>query len=147
MSVRVRPLAAGDRPDWDALWRGYLDFYQTTLPAAQFDLHFARLTGAHHPAWHGLVAMADERPVGIAHVLLHPHGWQAEDTAYLQDLFVAPEARGTGAGRALMLAVYDLADKLGARGVYWTTQHFNTKARTLYDRVGTLTPFLKYARA
>lgn len=146
MTVRVRAIAPPDRAAWGRLWEGYLAFYETTRPASQFDLHFARLTGTEHPEWHGLVAEGSDGLVGLAHVLLHPHGWQARDTAYLQDLYVDPDARGAGAGRVLMEAVYDLADRVGAEGVYWTTQHFNTKARALYDKVGTLTPFVKYAR-
>lgn len=146
MSLAIRSLAPADRVAWGMLWAGYLAFYDTSLPAAQFDLHFARLVNPAHPEWHALVADGADGPVGLAHVLLHPHGWQAADTAYLQDLFVAPDARGMGAGRALIEGVYDLADRLGAQGVYWTTQHFNADARALYDRVGRVTPFIKYAR-
>lgn len=146
MTVTVRALSTADRAAWGRLWDGYLAFYDTTRPPAQFDLHFARLTDPAEHAWHGLVAVGAAGPVGLAHVLLHPHGWQARDTAYLQDLFVAPDARGIGVGRALMLAVYQLADRLDAQGVYWTTQHFNADARALYDRVGRLTPFIKYTR-
>ncbi len=43
-------------------------------------------------------------------------------------------------------AVYKAADDAGAPGVYWTTQHFNETARRLYDRIGQLTPFIKYQR-
>jgi hypothetical protein len=32
------------------------------------------------------------------------------------------------------------------RSVYWMTQEFNTKARRLYDRIGKVTPFIKYSR-
>jgi GNAT superfamily N-acetyltransferase len=65
---------------------------------------------------------------------------------YLQDLYAVPEARGQGVGRALIKAVYAAADAAGAPSVYWMTQEFNTEARRLYDRVGTLTPFVKYQR-
>ena len=84
--------------------------------------------------------------MGLAHIIFHRHGWQVEDVCYLQDLYVAPEARGTGAGRALIEAVYAAADAAGAPNVYWLTQEFNTTARQLYDRVGRLTPFVKYVR-
>jgi len=72
--------------------------------------------------------------------------WRVENTCYLQDLYVSPETRGTGAGRALIEAVYDHADRAGCPSVYWLTQEFNTTARQLYDRVGTLTPFIRYSR-
>lgn len=147
MSVMIRPLQAEDRRAWGDLWRGYLAFYETTRPETQFDMHFDRLTDPDVSEWHGLLAVSKGTPVGLAHVLLHPHGWQPEPTAYLQDLYVDPSARGCGAGRALMQAVYDLSDRLGAQGTYWTTQSFNTAARKLYDSIGTVTPFIKYARA
>ena len=65
---------------------------------------------------------------------------------YLEDLFVSPDARGLGAGRALIEAVYAAADAAGADQVYWLTAHSNETARKLYDRVGRLTPFVKYRR-
>mgnify|MGYP002622223755 FL=1 len=54
--------------------------------------------------------------------------------------------RGRGVGRALIQAVYDAADAAGAPSVYWLTQDFNAEARKLYDRIGVVTPFIKYAR-
>ena len=47
---------------------------------------------------------------------------------------------------ALIKAVYLAADKAGAPQVYWLTQDFNQAARKLYDRVGQLTPFIRYDR-
>ena len=43
-------------------------------------------------------------------------------------------------------AVYEAADAAGAPSVYWLTQHFNEAGRRLYDKVGTLSPFIKYDR-
>ena len=52
---------------------------------------------------------------------------------YLQDLFVAPEARGHGLGRALIEAVYREAKAAGASRVHWLTHETNATARALYD--------------
>jgi len=46
----------------------------------------------------------------------------------------------------LIEAVYQAADSNGTPTVYWLTQDFNTAARTLYDRIATVTPFIKYNR-
>ena len=146
MSVTVRALRASDRADWARLWKGYLAFYRTERPEEHFDAYFKRLL-RHDPSdMQGLIAEADGRAVGLAHYVFHPHGWQFEPTCYLQDLYADPEARGTGVGRALIEAVYAASDAHGARGVYWTTADDNREARRLYDRIGTLTPFVKYAR-
>ncbi|NNF92000.1 MAG: GNAT family N-acetyltransferase, partial [Boseongicola sp.] len=87
------------------------------------------------------------RPVGLAHYLFHRHGWSVADVCYLQDLYADPEVRGQGIGRALIEDVYAKADAAGAPSVYWLTQDFNTQARRLYDRIGEVTPFIKYKRA
>jgi len=144
--TEIRPLRREDEAEWRRLWRGYLDFYETELPGAVYASSFARLTDPEVRDYHGLLAVADGRPVGLAHYIFHRHGWQIEDVCYLQDLYVDPEARGTGAGRRLIEAVYAAADAAGRPSVYWLTQSFNATARRLYDRVGTETPFIKYRR-
>ena len=55
-----------------------------------------------------------------------------------------PRARGKGVGKALIKAVYEKADEVGASQVYWLTQDFNKAGRRLYDKIATLTPFIKY---
>jgi GNAT superfamily N-acetyltransferase len=146
MALTIRPIETGDKPAWAPLWRAYLAFYETTLPDAVYDLTFERLTSAAHPDQNGLIAVQDGGAVGLVHYIYHPHNWRLEKVCYLQDLFAAPEARGTGVGRALIEAVYARADADGCPSVYWLTQEFNHTARQLYDRMGTLTPFIKYSR-
>ena len=145
-ALRIRAVEAGDRADWGRLWRGYLAFYETELPEEVYDTLFARLMAPGADGPFGLLAEADGRPVGLVHYLYHLHCWRPEGVVYLQDLFVAPGRRGLGAGRALIEAVYAAADAAGRPFVYWTTQEFNATARVLYDRVGVVTPFIKYAR-
>ena len=141
----VRPLRASDKARWAALWSDYLAFYETSVSDAVQDSTFARLLGDDPRDFSCLVI---EEPggalVGLVHYLFHRHAWRIEEVCYLQDLYVAPEARGTGLGRALIEAVYAEAERSGAGQVYWLTQEFNTTARRLYDRVGVLTPFVKY---
>ncbi|MBR9843957.1 MAG: GNAT family N-acetyltransferase [Rhodobacteraceae bacterium] len=147
IQVRIRPLTASDEADWRRLWTGYLDFYETTVPEEVYQTTFARLLGDDPRDYSCLVAETpDGRLVGLTHYLFHRHGWKVEDVCYLQDLFADPDARGLGVGRALIEAVYAAADAAGAPTVYWMTQDFNATARTLYDRIGVLTPFIKYQR-
>ncbi|WP_422074002.1 GNAT family N-acetyltransferase [Tranquillimonas rosea] len=147
MSLTIRPVRPEDRPEWEALWRGYLHFYETEVSPDVYDAAFSRLVGDDPHDFHGLVAETDGELIGLTHFLFHRHMWKLAETCYLQDLYAAPEHRGLGVGRALIEAVYGAADAYGADGVYWLTQDFNTTARQLYDRVGKLTPFVKYTRA
>ena len=140
----IRPLEEADRDTWEPLWHDYLAFYDTALPPEIFDAQWRRLMQAHPVA--GLIAHDEGRATGIVHYIFHPHGWKMRDVCYLQDLFVVPEKRGTGHGRAMIEAVYDRADANGTPDVYWMTQDDNVEGRRLYDRVGRLTPFVKYVR-
>ena len=146
MTLTIRPLAPADEPAWRDLWRAYLAFYDSALPEEVYASSFARMLGNDPRDFSGLIALRDGRPVGLSHYLFHRHGWRVEDVCYLQDLYVSPDARGTGAGRALIEAVYAAADAAGAPSVYWLTRQGNAAARQLYDRIATPTDFMKYQR-
>lgn len=144
--IEIRPVARDDHARWRKLWTGYLEFYETTVSDAVYDTTFARLLSDDPWMPSGRLAWMDGQAVGLVHYLYHAHCWRVERVCYLQDLYAAPEARGTGIGRALIEAVYAEADADGAPTVYWTTQDHNVTARQLYDRIATLTPFIKYQR-
>lgn len=146
MTVTVRSFDESDRAVWDPLWQGYLAFYEVTLEAAVTEATWRRLID---PAkdMHGLGAFdAAGAMTGFVHYLYHPVTWSVAPRCYLEDLYVTGAARGTGAGRALIEAVYAAADARGADQVYWLTQEDNETARRLYDRIARLTPFVKYQR-
>lgn len=146
MTVKIRPLRREDEPEWRALWRGYLDFYEATVPEEIYEKTFARLLDPERPQQCAFVAEQEKHLIGLVHFIYHAHNWRVEDVCYLQDLYVDSAVRGTGAGRALIEAVYDAADANGTPTVYWLTQDFNQVARSLYDRVARVTPFIKYQR-
>jgi GNAT superfamily N-acetyltransferase len=145
-SIEIRPPAAVDEAAWRVLWRGYLDYYQTVLSEEVFATNFARLLAGGPGEFRGLLALQDGQPVGLVHFLFHRSSWAVEKVCYLQDLFILPQARGAGVGRALIEAVYGAADAAVCPSVYWFTQTFNTAARRFYDRIGVQTPFIRYNR-
>lgn len=146
MSVEIRPVRAEDEAEWRVLWTGYLEFYETSVSEEVYQTIFARLLTDDPHEFHGFVAERDGKLIGLTHYLFHRHAWKIDNVVYLQDLFVSPEARGTGAGRALIEAVYAAADAAGCPTVYWLTQEFNATARLLYDRIANVTPFIRYTR-
>ncbi|MEM7471424.1 MAG: GNAT family N-acetyltransferase [Pseudomonadota bacterium] len=146
MSVQIRPLERADKAEWARLWEAYLAFYEISRPTEIYNVYFERLLGSDPQDYSGLIALQDGRAIGLTHYLFHRHGWSVENCCYLQDLYVDRDIRGSGAGRALIEAVYAAADAAGAPNVYWLTQDFNATARQLYDRIGQKTPFIKYTR-
>jgi len=142
---RIRALTAADKDAWLKLWAGYLEFYNASLAPDVTETAFARLTGGDADMF-GLVAELDGRIVGIAHAVVHRSTWAVAPYVYLNDLFVAPDVRGGGVGRALIEAVYARADAIGAERVYWLTHETNALARKLYDTLAVNDGFLEYRR-
>ena len=78
--------------------------------------------------------------------MIHATTWDTRPVWYLQDLFVAPQARGSGAARALIEGAAEDARAQGCTLVYWQTQEFNGAARSLYDTLAARTSFVVYEK-
>jgi GNAT superfamily N-acetyltransferase len=142
----VRELRHDDRGAWSGLWAGYLRFYRAELTPEVTDQTFARMTERRDGCF-GLAAEAEDGTVaGFAHCVLHPTTWSRGGTCYLEDLYVDPGHRGTAAARALIEAAGEQGRAAGAETLYWHTQAFNGRARSLYDTVAQLTSFVHYER-
>ncbi|MGB6605384.1 MAG: GNAT family N-acetyltransferase [Steroidobacteraceae bacterium] len=143
----VRDVRKEDYAQWLPLWESYNAFYgrtgPTALPAEIIDMTWRRFFDAAEPV-HALVAEEGRRLVGITHYLFHRSTTALEPVCYLQDLFTAPERRGSGVGRALIEAVYSRARAAGARRVYWQTHETNRVAQRLYDRIAQRSGFIVY---
>lgn len=146
MGVRIRALTPADRGAWAPLWAGYLAFYKTALPQDVTDTTWARFHDENEP----MLALGAEDEtgalIGFAHVVFHRGTWSLGEFCYLEDMFVAEAARGKGAGRALIEAVYARADARRCDRVYWLTHESNQTARTLYDKVARNLGFIQYRR-
>jgi GNAT superfamily N-acetyltransferase len=144
-NVVIRPVGADERAAWEPLWRGYLDFYKTTVPKEVYDTTWARLHDPSEPM--GLLgAYVDGKLLGIVHYLYHRSCWTIGNYCYLQDLFVAEGARKLGLGRALIEAVYEKARADGASRVHWLTHETNATARALYDTLADRPGFIQYRK-
>jgi GNAT superfamily N-acetyltransferase len=143
--IVITPIVPGDRARGAELWRGYLDFYQTSLPPEIYEHTWQRLIAAAGPI-RGLGARlgGGTTPlVGIAHYLFHAHAWTIKEVCYLQDLFVDGTVRRRGCGRSLIEAVAAAARKRDCYRLYWTTKEDNVAARSLYDRIARFNGFIR----
>ena len=145
--MTIRAITADDRAAWTPVWTGYLTFYETVLPERVYDETWRRLLDPNEPVW-GAFALGDAgTPVGLVHWLFHRTFWSIEDSCYLQDLYVSPEVRGGGHGRALIDHVADKARAAGASRLYWNTHETNATARKLYDAVAVRSGFIQSRKA
>ena len=140
-SLRVEPLAPADRDRWEVLFRGYIAFYERTLPDERYDQAWEEFASG--ARMHALGARLDGELIGIAHFFIHANT-SGPDVCYLQDLFTAPASRGRGAATALIEAVAGWARERGCMRLYWSTHESNATARRVYDRVAANRGFLRY---
>jgi GNAT superfamily N-acetyltransferase len=133
-----------DAGAWRALFGAYNAFYEVALPEAVYAATWRRLIAADGDL-RGFVAREPHgAPVGFAHYFFHGSTWSTLDRCYLEDLFVAPEARGAGIGRALIAAVTEAARERGCDRLYWHTHESNAPARRLYEAVASYEGFIRY---
>jgi len=119
------------------LMRAYCDFYEVA-PSEDELLVIARALIA-DPEHEGvqLLARADDgRAVGFATIYWSWATTSAERIGVMNDLFVAPEARGTGVAEALIEACRAECAAHGAGKLTWQTAPDNVAAMKVYDRVG-----------
>lgn len=147
MSFAIRDLRSDDRPGWESLWAGYLDFYEARMEPVVIEVTWSRMLDASEPMF-CLVAEDNDTQdlIGLVHCVIHRGTWAIGNFCYLEDLFTAPSARKRGVARALIEAVYARADEMGCERVYWLTHETNTTARKLYDQVAENKGFIQYRR-
>lgn len=80
--------------------------------------------------------LAGEGPEGIAQMRFLLSIWSGERDAYLEELYVVPERRGNGIGRALLEAAMEMARAEGATQMDLNTGETDTAARALYESTG-----------
>ena len=133
MTPSIRPIEPQDKDAFLALWSDYLAFYDVRLTPEVTDFTWMRLMDPSHPM-KARLAVVDAHPLGFAIHHHHASTWVLGDDCYLEDLFVAQEARGMGLGRALLDDLVAHARAEGWRRLYWHTDEGNARARALYDQ-------------
>ncbi len=134
--MQIRPAVESDVPALMPLMRGYCDFYEANPSDAGLDEMARALIATEDDK--GMLLVADEGSgaIGFAAVGWKWSSLRGTRIVVLEDLFVAPEARGRGAADALIQAVAERARENGAPVVTWLTAPDNQRAQAVYDRVG-----------
>lgn len=140
----VRRLTAEDRAEWERLYADYCTFYEREVSPAQLDTIWSWIDDGRLVA---LVACSPATPstlAGFAHLREFIRPVAGVVAGFMDDLFVDPSQRGTGAVQALLDAVKEHARAEGWERVRWITADSNDRARAVYDRVATRTPWVTY---
>lgn len=119
------------------LLRGYCDFYDVAPPDERLEALSRALIA--DPRCEGVQLLARDdagTAVGFATVYWSWQTLSAARLGVMNDLFVAPDARGRGVAEALIAACRDACAAHGASTLAWQTALDNTRAQAVYDRVG-----------
>ncbi|WP_137178854.1 GNAT family N-acetyltransferase [Roseomonas sp. AR75] len=144
--IRVVPLAPHHREDWERLYAAYAAFYRVSQTPEMRATVWGWIMDPAHEVKALVAEDADGRAVGLAHYRPFARPLAASTGGFLDDLFVAPAARGTRVADALIEA---LAAEGRARGwslIRWITADDNFRARGVYDRLATRTMWITYDR-
>ncbi len=142
--ITVRPVHESDSTRWKELYGAYRAFYQQADASAVVDTTWSWVSKGEHSLF-GLVGVDEnDRPVAFANLRWFARPSTATIGLYLDDLFTTPEARGIGAGAALLQRAAEIAGEKGATVVRWITATDNATARRLYDTHAVATPWVTY---
>ncbi len=136
MPCTLRSATAADVPLILAFIRD-LAIYEKLLPeviATEAALHDS-LFGP-QPAAHVVIAESGNRPAGFALYFFTYSTFLARPGLYLEDLFVNPEFRGAGIGKALLLHLAKIANARGCGRMEWTVLDWNEPAKGFYKKLG-----------
>jgi GNAT superfamily N-acetyltransferase len=143
----IARVTEADLPDLLPLMRGYCDFYEVA-PSDEDLLAMSRALIA-DPEREGLQLIArsgDGSTLGFATILWTWSTLGASRVGIMNDLFVAPEGRGTGLADELIRACLEEVRRRGATSLQWQTARDNDRARAVYERVGgRLSEWLDYS--
>ena len=130
-------VSPADFHDLLPLVRGYCDFYDVQPPDAELLALFEALTT--DPAREGLQLLGrgqNSEPLGFATVYWTWSTLHASRIGVMNDLFVIPQARGTGLAEELIRSCCEQCRAHGAALLSWQTAPDNERAQKLYDRIG-----------
>ncbi len=133
----ITVVAEADLEELLPLLRGYCDFYEVD-PSDDELLAVSRALIA-DPEREGLQLIARDAsgtPIGFATVYWTWQTLNAARLGVMNDLFVAPEGRGTGIADRLIAACRERAADHGAAELAWQTAKDNHRAQAVYDRSG-----------
>lgn len=144
MTVTLKIPSDADRPDWERLYRGYAEFYGMPMADETLDTVWSWIQHT-TMEFYGLLARSDDgSAIGLMHFRAMPSPLRGAKVGFLDDLYVDPNQRGSGAVDAMFDALKAEAKQHGWPFVRWITKDDNYRARAVYDRLATRTDWVTY---
>lgn len=138
MPLSIRSATVDDLPQILAFIRGLADYEKLLheVEATPEKLRATLFPADGRAVAECVLAFADEVPAGFALFFHNYSTFLARPGLYLEDLFVKPELRGRGIGKALILHLAQLANARGCGRMEWSVLDWNQPAIDFYESLG-----------
>ena len=134
--LSIRPGTARDVPIILELIRGLADYERLAWECRASAANIRRHGFGPRRYFETLICRRGGQPVGFALYFFTYSTFLTRPTLYLEDLFVKPDERGRGAGRALLEALAAIAVRRGCGRMEWAVLDWNAPAIGFYKRLG-----------
>jgi ribosomal protein S18 acetylase RimI-like enzyme len=134
--LTITTVGSADLPELMPMLRSYCDFYQVDPSDDRLRALVAALIDDPSEGLQLIARDSDGTPQGFATIYWTWQTLYGARVGVLNDLYVIPESRGSGTGRALIKRCRELCEERGAEKLVWETAPDNTTAQRLYERIG-----------
>lgn len=134
--ILVRPATPADAPTIVDFIHGLAEYEKLSHEVTITEANLAAALFGDAPRAFCEVAEIDGRPIGFALWFYTYSTFEGRFGMYLEDIFVVPQARGTGAGKALMARLARRCRDEGLQRLEWQVLDWNAPAIAFYDRLG-----------
>ena len=132
----IRPATAADVPIILELIRALATYERAPNDVTATEDGLSKVLFGKKPAAEVLLAFKNETAVGFAVFFHNFSTWLGRPGLYLEDLFVRPEDRGKGYGRALLIHLAKIARDRGCGRMEWAVLDWNEPAIQFYRKLG-----------
>jgi GNAT superfamily N-acetyltransferase len=134
--ITVRRAAAEDAPTVINLLTALAEYEKLMPPDAAGQERLTTEMASAKPRFEAYLVENDRKAIGYAIVFETYGTFMAQPKLYLEDLFILPEYRGMGAGKALFQTMIEEARIRGCAKLEWTALDWNTPAHDFYHKMG-----------
>ncbi len=142
--MKVEELNHSDKEEWAKLYRGYAEFYEMEMNEGILDTVWSWILSPDIKFYTIGVSSKDGVLIGFMHFREMPSPLRGKLVGFLDDLFVHPDFRGSGAVQSLFKELKSIAAKNNWPYVRWITATDNSRARKVYDKISDPIDFVTY---
>ena len=136
MATTIRPATRADIPQILKFIRALAAYERAPEAVMATEADLERDGFGLNPFYFCLIAEHEGRPAGFAFYFFNYSTWLGRPGLYLEDLFIEPELRGLGIGKALLEQVAAIAVEKGCPRLQWAVLDWNTPAIEFYRAMG-----------